>query len=340
MPKKRWSASDERKYKHILKSCKISQGRKKGAAKMCKRIAAATVERDIGFRGLGASSADEKRWPGITAREAKGSTEARASRRLWDDYEQRKAVFERAAARWDAEGTDEARAAKRQAMDELADSERALHNWRYHRRLGVGGLGALPARGMGAQLLSVNLGGPWQAGGSILQSNAEFQQKDHRTAIISNAEDPDFDPSSGEVVLGVYDGKVLEGDDLRQVDHDYYPSISAAKSAAKRMGFDGLRGTVPQHRAEAKRLLESAESLRARGFPIGYVEMALTREAQEGRWLPKRDRETNESRAVAITTRAYDDAVRQRELRLGSLGCACNDAPSGLGGRRRKRKTR
>lgn len=53
MPKKRWSAHDEQKYKGILRSCKLSQGRKKGVTKECKRIAAATVERDRGLEALG-----------------------------------------------------------------------------------------------------------------------------------------------------------------------------------------------------------------------------------------------------------------------------------------------
>jgi len=49
MPRKTWSQKDERKYKAIVKSCKLSSGaKKKGAAKECQRIAAATVERDRG----------------------------------------------------------------------------------------------------------------------------------------------------------------------------------------------------------------------------------------------------------------------------------------------------
>jgi hypothetical protein len=154
MPKKRWSASDDRKYKSIVKSCRLAQGRKKGAAKFCKRMAAATVERDRG-------------------------------------------------------------------------------------------LDAVPARGMGAQALSLRLGGlrgPWQAGSRVLQTNAEFQQKRGRTAIISNADDPDLSPSDGEVTLAFYEGRVLEGDDLRLIGSADLPDIDTAKATARAVGFDGLAG--------------------------------------------------------------------------------------------------
>jgi hypothetical protein len=63
MPKKDWTKKDERKYEAILASCKLERPRgKKRTAATCKRIAAATVNRDRkvglkdrgGRRGLGA----------------------------------------------------------------------------------------------------------------------------------------------------------------------------------------------------------------------------------------------------------------------------------------------
>lgn len=55
MPKKSWTKKDERKYEAILGSCKLDarrEGEKKRTVADCKRIAAATVNRDR--RGLGA----------------------------------------------------------------------------------------------------------------------------------------------------------------------------------------------------------------------------------------------------------------------------------------------
>lgn len=48
MPRSRWSKKDERKYKHILHSCKT--GLRKRSKKTCQRIAAATVNRDRALR--------------------------------------------------------------------------------------------------------------------------------------------------------------------------------------------------------------------------------------------------------------------------------------------------
>lgn len=58
MPKGKWSAKEERKYRHILKSCEVhSKGQKKGRGRKssatCKRIAAATVNRDRALSALG-----------------------------------------------------------------------------------------------------------------------------------------------------------------------------------------------------------------------------------------------------------------------------------------------
>ena len=44
MPRKTWTAKDERKYEHIFESCRF--GDKPRSEKTCKRIAAATVNRD------------------------------------------------------------------------------------------------------------------------------------------------------------------------------------------------------------------------------------------------------------------------------------------------------
>jgi hypothetical protein len=41
MPRSMWTAKDERQYKHIVKSCRASSRRR--STKVCKRIAAATV---------------------------------------------------------------------------------------------------------------------------------------------------------------------------------------------------------------------------------------------------------------------------------------------------------
>ena len=49
--KGKWTAKDERQYKHIVKSC--SAGRKKRSLKTCKRIAAATVNRDRAVKTAG-----------------------------------------------------------------------------------------------------------------------------------------------------------------------------------------------------------------------------------------------------------------------------------------------
>lgn len=177
MPKKRWSAHDERKYNGIVSSCRKARGRKKGVSKICKRIAAATVERDRGLEQLGIRRPSGPYMDARILRDIKSSS-----------------------------------------------------------------LGAIPARGMGAQLLSVNLGGRWQAGDRVLKSRAMFQQKGDRTAIISNAEDPDWDPYEGEASLGIYEGRVLDGDDLRPIEDERYPDAEAAKAGARRHGFDGLRG--------------------------------------------------------------------------------------------------
>lgn len=56
MPRKLWTKKDERKYEKILESCRLERPRgKKRTVAACKRIAAATVNRDrkAGLRGRG-----------------------------------------------------------------------------------------------------------------------------------------------------------------------------------------------------------------------------------------------------------------------------------------------
>ncbi len=64
MPKGKWSSHDERRYKEILSSCvsahRAARGRKAGATKMCKRIAAATVNRDRALADLGLGDVFER----------------------------------------------------------------------------------------------------------------------------------------------------------------------------------------------------------------------------------------------------------------------------------------
>lgn len=56
MPRKTWTAKDERKYEAILSSCKLERPRgKKRSVATCKRIAAATVNRDRKVRLRGTS---------------------------------------------------------------------------------------------------------------------------------------------------------------------------------------------------------------------------------------------------------------------------------------------
>jgi len=150
MPKKRWSALDERKYKAIVKSCKLSRGRKKGATRICKRIAAATVERDRGIA-----------------------------------------------------------------------------------ELGLGGPRSIPARGMGAQLLSVGLGDRWQRGDRDLKSGAWFKKKGGRQAVLSDADDTLAPPGRGDVFLTVTE-------DDQEIVSDYFPSIAEAEAVTRRHGLEGL----------------------------------------------------------------------------------------------------
>lgn len=64
MPRGKWSAHDERKYEAILSSCtaahRAHRGRKAGATKACKRIAAATVNRDRALADLGLGNVFEQ----------------------------------------------------------------------------------------------------------------------------------------------------------------------------------------------------------------------------------------------------------------------------------------
>lgn len=60
MPKA-WSAKDERKYEHILEACTESRGKRK--TKLCKRIAAATVNRDRTREGRTKAQRTRRRKP-------------------------------------------------------------------------------------------------------------------------------------------------------------------------------------------------------------------------------------------------------------------------------------
>lgn len=245
MPKKRWSASDERKYKHILKSCKVSQGRKKGASKMCKRVAAATVERDIGMRGLG------------------------------------------------------------------------------------GGLRSIPARGMGAQLLSVNLGGDWYPGDRRWGSGALYKtsRDGQRVAFVSDADDTQAPPRPGrEVMLTLYRQTTPGADDLEEVTQGYFPDVKAADRELVKWGVSGLRGTPAQHARDAGLLMREASGADIRGDRRLQHELAV-RASEESLWTGDPDLERKADRFLKAS-----DGLR-------GLGCAC-DAPSGLGGRKRRKRKR
>lgn len=54
-----WSEKDERQYKHIVQSCRT--GKKKRSAKVCKRIAAATVNKTRAEEGRTLSSFESPR---------------------------------------------------------------------------------------------------------------------------------------------------------------------------------------------------------------------------------------------------------------------------------------
>jgi hypothetical protein len=101
-----------------------------------------------------------------------------------------------------------------------------------------------------------------------------------------------------------------------------------------------LNGTPAQHRARAIQQAEKAERSLSRGdYSRAFVDSAIAND--EAQW-------TDDEALKKMTVREFDmasdpEALPRRRPRedtdgLAGLGCACSDTPSGLGGRKRKRK--
>jgi hypothetical protein len=175
MPKKKWSKRDEAKYEAILDSCKTSNRRKhkKGAklAATCKRIAAATVNRDRALSELGLQGGVPA-IPGLFAPPSAAmpalrglsGDELKRYRIVYRDRDPASPAFSTIVKAYDAEDAEERWWERSEDTDwridkvELADKPTRL------RAIGVPPRGPFrpPMRGLrgglGAQLIDVRLG--------------------------------------------------------------------------------------------------------------------------------------------------------------------------------------
>lgn len=153
-------------------------------------------------------------------------------------------------------------------------------------------------KGLGAQALSLRLGGlrgPWQNLRAV-DPNAEpgvFKKKGDAYAIITDGED-------GDVELAFYQGRDMGT--LKQEDFEIHDTFDAADRAAKRRGFDGLRGTPTQHAQQARMLMSEASSWGAQEGPLTEMEYAA-RASEEAAWSGDPDLERKADRFFAAAER-------------------------------------
>lgn len=314
MPKNKWSAKDERKYEHIYEACVIQarRGGEKGATKTCKRIAAATVNRDRALMGLsscGLGSRAERGGrcvfsgnPLERAIESVGPMDGWPDNALatnqWAPVPMRWFRSKAAAEKWIAENPGDGRPKRAQNVIPpgwgMDGPKWAVYAQQFR---GLGAVHPFHAPGVGVKLTA--------------QSAADAAGDRAYYAEIGNPDNDDyrrsgpmtFDEAMARAqeyadIPGLYeDASVRHRDEAGREVHwvkrrgarglGAAPKTTAEAIAEKRRST-GLRGTSAEHLYEATQNLRAAEDQGRRGHRRAAEDLAL-RANQELRWIKSRE---------------------------------------------------